>query len=159
LSLNDWILAFHLLSVFALVGSTVLFWTLVVAMREVDTVSDTIAYGRVANVGSKVVIAGGIGTIVFGVWLAFSKDSYAIWDGWILAAIVLFVVGMATGGRAGSEYMKALTRAEELQASGQEGPPGELRALNRTSTGLLLHAISSIAILLVLIDMIWKPGA
>jgi uncharacterized membrane protein len=159
LSLNDWILAFHLLSAFALVGSTVLFWTLVVAMREVDSVSDTIAYGRVASVGTKVVIAGGVGTIVFGVWLAFSQDSYAIWNGWILAAIILFVIGMATGGRAGVEYMKAMTRAEELQASGQEGSPGELRALNRTSTGRLLHAISSIAILLVLIDMIWKPGA
>jgi hypothetical protein len=65
---------------------------------------------------------------------------------------------MATGGRAGAEYGKALTRAQELQRSGQQGAPGELRALNRSSTGLILQVISSIAILLILIDMIWKPG-
>ncbi len=31
--------------------------------------------------------------------------------------------------------------------------------LNRTQNGLYLHTASSIALLLILIDMIWKPGA
>jgi uncharacterized membrane protein len=158
-SFNDWLLVFHLWSAFALVGSMVLFWILVVAMRDVDDVGECIAYGRAANVGSKLVGVGFAGTIVFGIWLAFSTDGYAIWDGWIIAAIVLWVIGGATGGRAGSEYTKAMTRAEELQSAGQAGQPGELRALNRTSRGRLMLAISSLAILLILIDMIWKPGA
>jgi uncharacterized membrane protein len=159
MSLNDWILAFHLLSAFALVASIVLFWILIVAMRNVDTAGETIGYGRVANIGNKVVIAGVVGTIVFGIWLSFNKDGYDPWNGWIAAAIVLWVIGSATGTRAGREYMKALTRAEELQRSGQAGQTGELQALNRSSTGLLMHTISSIAFLLILIDMIWKPGA
>jgi uncharacterized membrane protein len=158
-SFNDWLLAFHLWSAFALVASMVLFWVLVVAMRDVDDVDSCLAYGRVANVGSKLVGVGFAGTIIFGIWLAFNKDGYAIWDGWIIAAIILWVIGGATGGRAGSEYMKAHTRAEELKAAGQAGQPGELRALNRTSSGRLMLAISSLAIVLIAIDMIWKPGA
>jgi hypothetical protein len=158
-TLNDWLLVFHLWSAFALVASMVLFWTLVVAARDCDSVEETIAYRGVGSLGGKVVAVGGIGTIVFGIWLAFNKDSYAIWDGWIIAAIVLWAIGMATGGRAGAEYGKALTRAEELKSSGEQPRPGELRALNRSQTGLILLAISSLAIVLILIDMIWKPGA
>jgi hypothetical protein len=157
-SLTDWLLVFHLWSAFALVAAMVLFWTLVVAARDCDSVEETIAYRGVGDLGGKVVGVGFAGTIVFGVWLAFNKDSYAIWDGWIIAAIVLWLIGGATGSRAGAEYQKALTRAEELRASGQQAEPGELRALNRSQTGLILLTISSLATILILIDMIWKPG-
>src|SRR5581483_3011206 len=36
---------------------------------------------------------GGLGTIVFGVWLAIVDDAYHVWDGWIVAAIVLWAAG------------------------------------------------------------------
>jgi hypothetical protein len=157
-TLNDWLLVFHLWSAFALVASMVLFWTLVVAARDCDSVEETIAYRGVGAFGGKVVGFGFAGTIVFGVWLAFNKDSYAIWDGWIIAAIVLWLVGGLTGSLAGKEYQKALTRAEELKSSGQQPQPGELRALNRSQMGLALLAVSSLATVLILIDMIWKPG-
>ena len=159
MSFDDWILALHVLSAFALVGAMVLFWILIVAMRNVDAPDATIAFGRVAKVGNTVVIVGVVGTIVFGIWLAISYDRYQVWDGWIIAAIILWAIGSGTGARTGTEYTKALTRAEELQASGQEGQPGELRALNRTSAGLTMHIVSSVAVALVLVDMIWKPGA
>jgi hypothetical protein len=158
-SLDDWILSFHVLSAFAMVSAMVLFWILIVAMRDVDTVDETIAFGRIAKVGNPVVIAGVAGTIVFGIWLAISLDAYDLWDGWILGALALWAIGAGTGFRAGVEYTKPLTRAEELRAAGREGEPGELRALNRSPAGLRMHTISSIAVLLVLVDMIWKPGA
>jgi hypothetical protein len=157
-TLSDWLLVFHLWSAFALVAAMVLFWTLVVAARNCDSVEETIAYRGVGAFGGKVVGFGFAGTIVFGVWLAFNKDSYAIWDGWIIAAIVLWLVGGLTGSLAGKEYQKALTRAEELKSSGQQAQPGELRALNRSQMGLALLAVSSLATVLILIDMIWKPG-
>ena len=46
-----------------------------------------------------------------------------------------------------------------LLASAQTGASAELTALNRTTTGLLLRAAASGAIVLIVIDMIWKPGA
>jgi len=159
MSLDDWILALHVLSAFALVGALVLFWILIVVMRDIDTASETVAFGRVATLGNRVVIAGILGTLVFGVWLAISLDAYQLWDGWIIAGIVLWAAGAGTGARAGTEYAKAMTRAEELEASGEEAQPGELRALNRTSVGLKVHTVSSVLVVLALIDMIWKPGA
>ena len=47
----------------------------------------------------------------------------------------------------------------ELERAGQTGPNAELLALNRTQNGLVLHTIGSLLLLLILIDMIWKPGA
>ena len=159
MSFDDWILALHILSAFALVGALVLFWILIVVMRDIDTASETVAFGRVATLGNRVVIVGILGTLVFGVWLAISLDEYQLWDGWVLAGIVLWAAGTGAGARAGTEYAKAMTRAEELEASGQEGQPGELRMLNRSSAGLKMHALSSVFVVLALLDMIWKPGA
>ena len=55
--------------------------------------------------------------------------------------------------------MEGMTKAQELESAGQTGPNAELLALNRTQQGLLLHTAGSVAVLLLLIDMIWKPGA
>lgn len=155
MSLNDWLLALHELSAFALVASMVLFWILVVASRSLTDVDQRITIGRITGVGAGVIGVGFFGTIGFGLWLSFSKDDYALWDGWIVAAIILWVIAGATGGRAGEEYQKVLERAQELKSSGQAAQPGEFRS----STGELMLTISSLATLLLLIDMIWKPGA
>jgi len=157
--LNDWILALHLLSAFAFAGALVVFSILIVASRRIDTPGATLSLEPVGRVGNITVIVGALGTIVFGVWLAISDDRYQVWDGWVIAAIVLWAVGGGIGARAGKEYELALHRARELQSSGETGPSSELLALNRTSRGLLFHTIATIALLLVLVDMIWKPGA
>ena len=155
MSLNDWILSLHVLSAFALVASMVLFWVLVVASRTMADVDQRIAFGRIGDIGGRIIGFGFIGTIVFGLWLSFSKDGYDPWDGWIAAAITLCVIAGATGGRAGDEYQKVLDRARELKSSGRAAQPREFRS----SSGELMLTISSLAVLLLLVDMIWKPGA
>jgi len=143
-----------------MVSALVLFWILVLAVRDVDTVDQTLAYGRVMRVGTPVVMAGVVGTILFGVWLAVALDRYRLWDGWIVAALLLWALGTWAGMRADAEYRRPVVRAEELRAAAhQEGQPGELRALNRSPAGFRMHTISSVAVILVLVDMIWKPGA
>jgi hypothetical protein len=52
-----------------------------------------------------------------------------------------------------------MSRAQTLQTAGETGSNAELRALNRTTKGVLMHSLSSALALLLLIDMIWKPGA
>jgi len=158
-SLDDWILALHVLSAFAYVAGVVLFWVLVVAVRRTDTPEDTIRMEPMVKVGNASVGIGATGTIVLGIWLALSYGGYELWDGWIVAAIVLWVASAATGSRTGAEYLKGMRRAQELQSSGRTGPDLELLALNRTQRGLLLHALTSTIVLVILVDMIWKPGA
>lgn len=135
MSLDDWILALHVLSAFALVAAVIVFWVLFVAARRGVPADDE----RIASVGRIATISvgiGSVGTIVFGTWLALSVGGYDLWDGWIVAAYVLWVIGVGTGERAGAAFTK-----------------GE------TQRGILLHSISTVAILLILADMIWKPGA
>ncbi len=159
MSLDDWLLALHLIAAAALVGATTLFWVMAAGMRSVDTPGPTLAMGRLAMVGTGTIGFGTLGTIVFGVWLAISLDGYEVWDGWIVASIVLWIVGSGLGQRAGMEFAKPVARARELAAAGATGPSAELAALNRTARGLALQLGLSVAVLAILVLMIWKPGA
>jgi hypothetical protein len=152
-------LALHVLSAFSLVAGLILFWTLIVVGRRLDTPQATLSLSPVAKVGTGAVGVGMVGTIVFGLWLAFSVGNYNIWDAWIIIALVLWFVGSALGRQTGREYMKAPLKAVELQEAGQTGPNAELLELNRTSRGLLLQTLTSLVVLLIILDMIWKPWA
>jgi hypothetical protein len=156
---KEWMLAFHVLSAFSLFAGMILFWVLIVVGRRIDTPADTLRLGPVAKVGNATVGIGLGGTIIFGVYLAFAVDSYAIWDGWILAALVLWFVGTGVGRKTGEAFLEGPKKALELEGAGLTGPNAELLALNRTSRGLAYHAATSVVVLLILIDMIWKPGA
>ncbi len=159
MSFVDWALALHVLSAFAYVAGLVLFWVLVVAVRRVDTPDETLRMEPIVKVGNVAVGIGAVGTIVIGIYLAFAVDGYAIWDAWIIAALVLWAVAGALGQRTGVAYTQGMNKAKELAAAGKTGPDEGLLALNRTQTGLTLQSLASLAILLLLLDMIFKPGA
>jgi hypothetical protein len=158
-SFDDWMLALHVLSAFAYVAGIILFWVLIVAVRRTDTPDGTIRMEPMVKVGNAAVGVGAGGTIILGVWLAFSVGGYDIWDGWIIAAFVLWALAAAFGRRTGTAYTQGMNKAQELRSAGQVGPSQELLALNRTSNGVLFHALASVVVLLLLVDMIWKPGA
>jgi hypothetical protein len=159
MTLDDWVLALHVLSAFALVAGLVLFWVLIFATRRTDTPDGILALGPFSRIANVAVGIGMGGTIVFGVWLAFSVGGYDIWDGWIVAALVLWLIGGGLGQRAGAAYVPSVKKAQELKAAGQTGPNSELVALNRTPVGVVLQAVISLVVLLIILDMIWKPGA
>ena len=75
-----------------------------------------------AKVGNATVGLGMGGTIVFGIWLAFALDGYAIWDGWIIAAIVLWFVGAALGPARATRTSKGPKKALELEKAGADRP-------------------------------------
>ena len=159
MTLDDWLLALHLLAAATLVAAMVMFSVLIVAARRVERPPQVLALAPLMRIGSVAVVAGSLGVVVFGVWLAIALDAYQVWDGWVIAAIILWAIGSETGRRSGPEYAKLFDRAKELQAAGQTGPSAELKILGQTHRGALLHAASSLAVVLLLIDMIWKPGA
>jgi hypothetical protein len=158
-SFDDWLLSFHLLSAAAYGSGLVLFWALVVAARGTDTPQGRLDIERPLKVGNAAVGLGAGGTIVFGIWLALSFGGYDLWDGWIVAAIVLWVILAVIGKFTGDAYMEGLKKAQELQAQGQTAPSAELLALNRTTRGLALQTAASVVFVLIVIDMVWKPGA
>ena len=159
MSFDDWMLALHVLSAFSYVAGVVLFWVLIVAVRRTDTPEGTLRFAPFTRVADAAIGIGAGGTIVLGIWLAFSVGDYDIWDPWIVAAIVLWFVAAGIGQRTGKAYLVAVKKAQELNTAGQTGPNGDLLALNRTSQGLVLQSLASLVLLLLLVDMIWKPGA
>ena len=80
-----------------------------------------------------------LGAIVFGVWLAIDDDAYQVWDGWIIASLLLWAVSMAAGVRAGQAF-------ERDPVAGRQ-------------VGIRLQTLSSLAVVAILLLMIWKPGA
>jgi hypothetical protein len=129
LSLYEWLLFFHVVAAFLLVAGLCAYG--VVVFGGGDAARRALAAPALAlwNVG-------GLGVLVLGIALALEVDEYELWDGWIIAAIVLWLVASAAGG--------------PLSRGVREGK--DERA------GMLL-AVMALATLLLLIDMIFKPGA
>jgi hypothetical protein len=158
-SFDDWMLALHVLSAFALVAGVIFFWVLIVAGRRADTPEGTLRLGPLSRVAEAAVGIGMGGTIILGIWLAFSVGGYDIWDWWIIAALVLWAVAAELGRRTSAAYVEGVKKAQELHAAGQTEPNAELLAANRTSNGVVLQSLVSVVVLLIILDMIWKPGA
>jgi hypothetical protein len=155
---DDWIFSFHILSAFAMVGAMVVFWIMIVALWGTDSTPRVASLMRVSRVGTVLVAVGSLGTIVFGVWLSISLDAFHLWDGWVIAAVVLWAIGVELGRRGGALYGEAGTEAQRLAQSGTETSPLVAETF-RASRAFQFHTASSLVILLILIDMIWKPGA
>jgi hypothetical protein len=159
MSYVDWIFALHLLTAATLVGGFVMSWIVVVALRTVNAPDETLSLNRVAMVGRVVIVIGLVGTIALGIWTATLRPELRPWHGWAIAAIVLWAIAAAAVLLSFVEYAKPAQKARALLSSGETGPNAELAALNRAPTGLLLRGLSSVAVVLIVIDMIYKPGA
>ena len=125
----DWLLFFHLLAAFLLAVTAVTYGAVAFG---------AVAGGRTLFVADRCWDVGGLGTLVLGVWLALYLDEYEIWDGWILGAIVLWLV--ATG--LGESVRKRLAEAEVADS--------------RVAT---MHWLRTLAVIGLLVLMVWKPGA
>ncbi len=132
----DTLLFLHVLTAFAIVATVVIFSAFALGLA---------ADSRVLTVGNALWNVGGLGTLVFGIWLALYVENYEIWDGWILGAIVLWAIATELGRRAQAGYTSAA-------ASGAEAVAGARQAA-------LMHWLRSVAVLALLVVMIYKPGS
>jgi uncharacterized membrane protein len=130
----DALLFFHVLSAFFLAAAIVVYSAFVL--------------GSPVNRGTRVVAeilwgVGGLGTLALGIWLALYLDAYKIYDGWIIAAIVLWVLATGSGARA----------SRGVQPAGDDSAVAVDR---RTAFAHWMRTVYFIALLVV---MVWKPGA
>jgi hypothetical protein len=152
---TDWMLALHLIAAFVVASALVLFSVLVFNGRRMTTIDQTRTLFRVAPVGN-VLITAGLGLVlIFGVILALDSDRFNIWDGWVIAAIILFAIFGGIGQRAGAYYTEVQKLAEEPGG----GSEAEVLTRLKASTGVTLHSATVALFVLILLDMIFKPGA
>ena len=131
----DWLLFLHVLSAFALVATVVVFSAFALG-APVES--------RILAVANALWAVGGLGVLVLGVWLAIYVKGYEVWDGWIIAALVLFAIATELGRRAQVGFTAA--------AAG-------LEAAALSSEATLMHWLRSLVVLALLVVMIFKPGA
>jgi hypothetical protein len=141
----DFLLFVHVLFAFGLVAAVTTFWALTLATQPQRMSLTPAAAMLLGRVGAIVVGISSLGVLVFGVWLAIYLDAYHPWDGWVLGSIVLWVIATGTGQQSGRLYERAATGGSD--------------AVRLRRTGLQLQVIATAAILLILILMIFKPGA
>ena len=151
----DWMLALHLLSAFSVAAALVLYSVLVVSGRRTSaTLADARLLFRVAPVATPLIAAGTVLVLIFGIILAIDSNRFEIWNGWIIAGIVLWAILGAVGQRTGAYYTDVQKLAErEGDASEQQ-----VLALLRAPTGAVLHLATIGVFVLILLDMLFKPG-
>jgi uncharacterized membrane protein len=159
MSRYDWLLFLHILSAFALVAALVLYTIVIVAGRKLDVPTDIVRVFRISRVGDVLLPLGMMGVLIFGIWLAIDVDEYQLWDGWIIAALVLWLAAGAVGSRVGKIYDGVRERANALAAEGGDAPSPELATALRSQSGLVLHVVTVAIVILLLLDMLYKPGA
>jgi hypothetical protein len=133
-SLHDWLLFLHVLAAFLLVTGLVAYGVVVLC--------DGAAPARRVLAGPATALwnVGGIGVLVLGIALAIEVDAYQPWDGWILAAIVLWFVASGAGG--------PLARGVRDETAGRD-----------RGRACVLFAVMAVATAMLLLDMVFKPGA
>jgi hypothetical protein len=129
MSLYEWLLFLHVLAAFLLVAGLTAYGVLVLGGADA-------ARRVLLPPAAALWNAGGLGVLVFGVWLALNVDGYELWDPWIIAALVLWLVASGAGG--------------QLERAARAGALGGTRRL---------YVVMALASLALLIDMIFKPGA
>jgi hypothetical protein len=138
----DWLLFFHLLAAFLLSVTAVTYSAVALGAP---------AGRRTLFVADRCWEVGGLGTLILGVWLALHLDQYEIWDGWIIGAIVLWVVTIELGDR----LRRGLAEVEP----GPAAAGGVATAVKLDSRAALMHWLRTLGVLGFLVLMIWKPGA
>ena len=125
--MDDTLLFLHLLAAFLLAVTVVMYSAVALGAA---------APGRTLFVADRCWDVGGLGTLIFGIWLALKLDQYGFFDGWILGALALWFV--ATGlGQSVQRRMEA----------------------SDTSAVAAMHWIRTLVVLGLLVLMVWKPGA
>ena len=123
----DWLLFLHLIAAFLLAATIVMYSAVALGAA---------APGRTLFIADRCWDVGGLGTLIFGIWLALNLDQYDFFDGWILGALALWFVATWLG-----------QSVQRRMACGD------------TSGVAAMHWIRTLVVIGLLVLMVWKPGA
>jgi hypothetical protein len=155
LGFYDWMLALHILAAFSIAAALVLYGVMVVSGRRMTTLDETRRLFPIARIGGPLIGVGMGLTLLLGIVLAIDSEQFAPWDPWIIAAVILWALAGWAGGKSGVYYTDVQKRAE----SGGEGAEADVVGRLRAPAGARLYAATVALFVLLLLDMIFKPGA
>jgi uncharacterized membrane protein len=154
----EWLLFLHVTGAFLFLGGVVVAWVLGIAAARRERPSEIALLLRLAGTATAAIGLGMGLTIVFGLWLVFDLDVYDLWDGWVIAALVMWILSGTLGGAGGKRDKETRLLAERIAAE-SDAPSRDLLARVRDPVALGLNLASSLLGFAILALMIWKPGA
>ena len=157
MSTYQWLLVFHVTGAFLLLGGGAIAAALNLSALRRERPSEIVLLFGLIRIAVVAIMVGTALAFVFGLWLVHEAN-YGYTDGWVVAAIVLLIVGNALGGAGGKRDEATAKLARELAASG-DAPSPELSARVRDPISLALSYGSGLVLIALLAIMIWKPGA
>ncbi|HSB39410.1 MAG TPA: DUF2269 family protein [Gaiellaceae bacterium] len=157
MDLYQWLLALHVTGAFLFLGGGVIAASLNLVALGRDRPSEIALLFGLIKLAVVPIMLGALLALVFGLWLVH-EAGFGYGDGWVVAALVLFVVANAMGGIGGRRDERTARLARELAAAG-DTPSAELRARVRDPISLTLSYGSGLLLVAILALMIWKPGA
>jgi uncharacterized membrane protein len=156
MSAADWALFLHLVGVVVLAGGVAIAGAGFLAARERERPSDVALLLGTARTGVVLVGVGSLAVLAGGFWLVAATDA-SLGEGWLSAAVALFVVASVLGGLGGQTPKRARLLAERLARGGDE-PSNELRRLLHDRWAATFNLLSTAGLFVVLALMVWKPG-
>jgi len=157
-SKEQWLLALHVLGAFLFVGGALAAGILQLAAMQRERPSEIAFLLGLVRLLVPAVGLGALVTLGLGLWLVEDRPHYEIGEGWIAAALALWVSSGVLAQVGGTRARHARELAERLAAQG-DGPSAELRRAVADPVAALLNWASLAALLATLGLMIWKPGA
>jgi hypothetical protein len=133
----DFLLFVHVLSAFCLAATVVVFSGFALGAP---------ATPRAAFIAERLWDVGGLGTLIFGVWLALYVDGYEIWDAWVLIALALWFVAFGL-------------QEQTYKAMNPDAGKGAAVLTPDAAALARFNALRALVFLLLLADMVWKPWA
>ena len=125
----EWLLFLHMTGAFLFLGAAVVALVFNVAALRRERPSEIALLLRLTARTTPAFGIGGLLLIVFGLWLV-DDAGYGYGDGWIVAALVLFVLSNVFGAVGGARGKPTMELAERLAARGR---PAERRAQDARS--------------------------
>lgn len=153
----DWLLVLHVTGAFMVLGGVVMAGVFNITAVRRDRPSEIVFLFRLTRIAAGLITTGLLVTLAIGLWLVSEAD-YGYGEAWVVLALVLWFVANALGGIGGRREKETRMLAERLAAEG-DARSDELHARMRDPVTAALSWGSGVVVIVILVLMVWKPGA
>lgn len=153
--MDDVALVLHLLGVVLFAAGIAVAGVAFEAARRRERPAEVALLLGLTRVGVLLVAVGALLVLGFGLWLV-RLDHFSYGDGWIDAALALYVIALLLGALGGQRPKQARLLASDLAARGKPATD-ELRGLLADRASLAANYVAAICVLAILALMVFKP--
>lgn len=153
--MSDLALFFHILGVLLFVSGIVVAGVAFESARRRAQPAEISLLLGLSRIGVVLVAVGGVILLGFGLWLV-DLEGFDFGEGWVSAALALFVVSLVLGAAAGQRPKQARRLATKLTEEGRPVSP-ELRVLLDDPRSLAANYLSAAIVIAILVLMVFKP--